>query len=106
MDPLAHRVLARFLESYGTPGGWQHRKEKEEEVVVSLPPHLQTLWRRTKHQFKGTPHQRLEKFLQYVHDHEGEDMRVLQEEADDAVAKMVKEYERRPPSEDDVPFSG
>jgi len=120
MDPLAPRVLARFLEAYGTGRGWEHRREKEEAVIVNMPPHLQALWRKTKNQFKGTPEQRLEKFLEYVHEHEGEAMSVLQDEADKAVQKMVREYQHReepepvyhhgphyvlPEPVDDIPFS-
>lgn len=120
MDPLAPRVFARFLEAYGTGRGWEHRREKEEAVIVNMPPHLQALWRKTKNQFKGTPEQRLEKFLEYVHEHEGEAMSVLQDEADKAVQKMVREYQHReepepvyhhgphyvlPEPVDDIPFS-
>jgi hypothetical protein len=111
VDPLTPRVLARFLdrEGYGTPGGWEHRKERDEAVVVNIPPHLQALWRKTKNKFKGTPEKRLEQFLQYVHEHEGEEMGVLQDEAEAQLAKMIREYERRPQhhyDEGPVPFSG
>ncbi len=119
MDPLAPRVLARFLDAYGTPRGWEHRKEKEEAVIVNMPPHLQALWKRVKHNFKGTPERRLEQFLEYVHEHEGEEMGALQDEADKALAKMIRDYERRPPEsfrpppshhapvyDDPIPFAG
>jgi hypothetical protein len=108
VDPLTSRVLARFLErdGYGTPRGWEHRKERDEAVVVNMPPHLQALWRKVKHTFKGTPDQRLEQFLQYVHEHEGEEMGILQDEADKQLARMIREYEHRPHHEEEVPFSG
>jgi hypothetical protein len=107
VDPLAPHVLARYLEreGYGTGRGWEHRRELDEAVVVNLPPHLQALWRKTKHQFKGTPERRLEQFMQYAEEHEGEDMAVLQDDADAALAKMIREYERRPQREEaPVPF--
>jgi hypothetical protein len=110
VDALTPRVLARFLEreGYGTPGGWEHRREREEAVIVNLPPHLQALWRKTKHQFKGTPERRLEQFLEYAEQHGGEEMGALQDEADAKLEMMIKEYERRPQPqyEDEVPFSG
>jgi hypothetical protein len=109
MTSLSQRIVARFLEreGYGTPRGWEHRKEREEAVIVNLEPQLQSLWKKLKYQFKGTPGHRLEQFQKYVHEHEGENMRFLQEEADDKLDRMIKEYERRPPPEDyDVPFAG
>ena len=111
MDSLAGRIVARFLEreGYGTPRGWEHRKEKDEAVLVNLPPHLQSLWRKVKYQFKGTPERRLEQFQEYVHNlGERETNHFLQEEADNQLEKMIKEYERRPPPEEEeseVPFA-
>ena len=114
MTSLAQRIVARFLEreGYGTPRGWEHRKEKDEAVHVNLPPHLQPLWKKVKYQFKGTPERRLEQFLQWVHDTgEREVNHFMQDEADAKLDQMIKEYERRPheppPEEDyEVPFAG
>jgi hypothetical protein len=106
VDPLVSRVLARFLEGYGTPHGWEHRKELDEAVTVNIPPHLQALWRKTKNKFKGTPQRRLEQFEHYVHEHEGEENSVLQDEADAQLARMIREYEHRPqPEYEEVPFA-
>jgi hypothetical protein len=108
VDPLTNRVLARFLEreGYGTPHGWEHRREKDEAVIVNMPPHLQALWRKVKHNFKGTPEHRLEQFMEYVDEHAGEEMGVLQDEADKQLAKMIRDLERRERQEAEVPFSG
>jgi alkanesulfonate monooxygenase SsuD/methylene tetrahydromethanopterin reductase-like flavin-dependent oxidoreductase (luciferase family) len=108
---LSRRIVARFLEreGYGTPHGWEYRKEKDEAVLVNLPPHLQGLWKKNKNLFKGTPERRLEQFQEYVHNlGERETTHFIQEEADNQLERMIKEYEHRPPPEDEyeVPFAG
>lgn len=99
MDALASRVVARFLAEssdpvgYGTQKGWQHRRERDEEVernVTHLSPHLQTLWRKTKNKFKGTPDRRYEQFLEYVHEHPEEGL----EHLDTEVEKQLKKWEK------------
>ena len=92
------RRIASLDETGGTWQGWEHRKEKEEAIernIEAISPHLKSLWRKMKHVFKGTPESRTEQFLQYVHDHPGEDMELLQDEADRDLAKMIKELEGR-----------
>lgn len=81
----------------GTWLGAEHRRERDEAVEVNIPPHLLALWRRTKGQFKGTPHERYEQFMQHVHDVDGsgEEMTALQDDADDKLAAMIREYEGR-----------
>ena len=91
-------AVRRRRRRRGRAGTWlgaEHRRERDEAVAVNIPLHLLSLWRRTKHQFKGTPHQRYEAFMQYAHDTEGEEMAALQEDADDKLAAMIREYERR-----------
>lgn len=112
------------VEGKGTSRGWETRREREEAIernIEAISPHFKTLWRKLKHQFKGTPQSREEQFLQYVHDHPGEDMDLLQSEADKDLAKLLKEMEHRhwkpeplgrrigpspvlPEREDDIPF--
>ncbi len=71
------------------------RSEREEAVTVNLPAHLLPLWRRTRRQFKGSPQQREDAFLQYVHDHPREAGAALQEDADTTLDDMIREYEAR-----------
>jgi hypothetical protein len=107
VDALAANVLARFLEreGYGTGRGWEHRKERDERVLVNLPPHLHTLWNKLKLQFKGTPEERMKNFLEYVEENPGEDMAGLQDAADKALNKLIREYKNRPePEYSEVPF--
>jgi hypothetical protein len=49
--------------------GWEHRREADEAVEVNLRPDEIALWRKIKARFKGSPHERFEKFRHYVHDH-------------------------------------
>ena len=74
--------------------GWEHRKEKDEAVLVNLDPHEIALWERTKAQFKGTPEQRERSFRQYVHDHPTEIYTQLEVVSDSALARLLKEQRR------------
>lgn len=49
--------------------GWEHRRESDEAVEVNLRPDEVALFRKMRARFKGTPHERLEKFRHYLHDH-------------------------------------
>ena len=97
---LVVRVARRYLAlvGHGTGLGWQHRKERDEAVerdIEAMSPHLKSLWRKMKIQFKGSPQRRVELFLEYVHHHSDEAMELLQDEADRTLAKMIKDLERR-----------
>jgi membrane protein involved in colicin uptake len=70
--------------------GWETRREREERVVVDLPPEHVALWERVKGQIKGeTPHARAEALEQYAHDHPGEAWLALQDQADAEVERLV-----------------
>jgi len=82
---------------YGTPGGWEHRKEREEMVernIEALAPHLKLLWRKMRNQFRGTPDRRYEQFLEYVEEHPGEDMALLEDDAEKALKKLIRDREK------------
>lgn len=82
----------------GTPKGWETRREREEKVVREIEmnaPHLLHLWKKLKSQFKGEPEERAQKFIEYVQEHDGEEMGVLQDYADREVKRLVKELERK-----------
>jgi hypothetical protein len=55
----------------GARRGWEHRRERDEWVVQNLEPYLLPLWERIKGSLRGTPEERYEAFMQYVHDHPG-----------------------------------
>ena len=69
--------------SSGARRGWEHRRERDEWVVQNLDPSLVPLWTRLKDSFRGTPEERYEALMQYVHDHPGEETEALQSGADD-----------------------
>lgn len=96
---------AATLDETANLKGWETRREREERVRVNIPPELHALWERTKYDFKGSPDQRQRAFMDYVHDHPGEDVAILQDESDDTLDRMIREYERRPHHDSIVPFA-
>src|SRR5208337_1457640 len=74
----------------GARRGWEHRREKDEWVVQNLDPSMVPLWRRIGAQFRGTPGQRYEAFMQYVHDHPNDEMSAIQSNADEWLEEELK----------------
>src|ERR1700722_16479554 len=108
VDPRAReaRVEAR---SPGAARGWAHRREKDEWVVQNLDPALVPLWTRTGSSFRGAPEERYEAFIEYVHDHPGEETEALQAGADsgldaEVAAGRARENPRLTP--DVMPYEG
>lgn len=91
---LPHRVVARFLQAKGPSGpakGWEKRKENDDFTEQNIPEELVMLWRKKKDQFKGTPHQRYEKFMEWVEENPEQNMYVQMEYAE----KKMKEHARQ-----------
>ena len=86
---------SRETRSLAAYRGWERRRERDEFVAVNVPADLLPLWERTKLQFRGTPEERLEAFLAYAHDHEGEGVAALADEADAKLEAMIREFQRR-----------
>jgi RadC-like JAB domain-containing protein len=76
--------------SSGARLGWEHRRERDEAVVANLDPALVPLWTRMSGQFRGTPEQRYDAFMQYVHDHPGEENEALQAGADEWLEQEIR----------------
>lgn len=55
-----------------------------------LEPALIPLWTRMKGQFTGTPHERYDAFMAYVHDHPGEETEALQSGADSWLEQEIR----------------
>ncbi len=91
----ASRVVARFLEAKGTPGGWERRKEKDERTKNNIPPEYHLLFDKMKSRFKGNPDERAEQFLEFVEEHPNENAAILQAYADKELAKATREWERK-----------
>jgi hypothetical protein len=75
--------------------GWEHRREAAQAVTVNLPPELLPLWERIQTAFRGSPDQRQRAFLQYVHEHPGEQIASIQAAADATLARLVAERAAR-----------
>jgi hypothetical protein len=71
------------------------RQQNDEFAKQNIPADLHSVWERTKLQFKGTPHERAEQFMEYVEEHPEEVAAAQQEQADDKVDAMVREYQSR-----------
>jgi hypothetical protein len=95
--PMEYRVAARHMEAKPPPHqrGWEHRKEQDERAQNNIPPEYQLAWKRLKNQFKGTPDQRAEQFMEYMEEHPGENDDLLQQRADKDVAKMQRDQQKQ-----------
>lgn len=72
--------------------GWERQREAAERVELNLPPELVPLWRRTASKYKGSPHQRFERFMHDAHDDERAAIVALEQAAE---AKLRAEVARR-----------
>ena len=76
--------------------GWEKRREREEAVTVNLPADMLPLWERTKAQFKGTPDERRDAFLQFAHDQgDGAVIEALIDASEARLTGMLREYRSR-----------
>ncbi len=97
MDTLCihHRVVARYLEAKptGRAKGWETRKENDEFAKQNIPEEYHALWEKVKGQFKGDPHTRYEKFMEYIEVGGGaeDNIHVVMENAE----KMLKEQQKK-----------
>lgn len=73
--------------------GHETRSEREQAATVNIPPDLLPLWDRTKGQFRGTPHERYEAFMEYAEAHPRDAADALSEESDRKLGELVKEHE-------------
>ena len=86
--------------------GWDKRRERDEAVRANLDPGLLPLWDRVGKGFKGTPHQRYEAFMRYVHDHPDEVVEAQQGESSARARQLIDQRERQEErSERSVPFA-
>jgi hypothetical protein len=76
--------------------GWEKRRERDEAVTVNLPADMLPLWERTKAQFKGTPDERRDAFLQFAHDQgDGAVIEALIDASEARLTGMLREYRSR-----------
>jgi hypothetical protein len=85
-SPYIHKTEREQARSLAAYRGHETRAEREHGVLVNVPDELVPLWQKTKAMFKGTPHQRWERFMEYVEAHPGEAERALMESVGDDFA--------------------
>jgi hypothetical protein len=68
-------------------------RERDEFAAANIPAALIPLWNRVKRQFRGSPEERAEKFIQYAHDHESEDLDAVVSAADRKLDAMIRAHE-------------
>jgi hypothetical protein len=83
--------------------GWETRRERTDLASHNVPPELLPLWERTRWIFKGTPHERFEAFMQYVHERP-EDVIPAQQDAADAWLASELRRREEPEEADEAPF--
>lgn len=71
------------------------RRERDEFATANIPDDLLPLWEKVKLNFRGTPEQRAEKFIQYAHDHEDDSIEAVSSAADRKLEAMIREHEAR-----------
>jgi len=75
--------------------GWERRRERDERAQYNIPSEYHGLWNKLKNQFKGTPDERAEQFMEYIEEHPYENDAWLQENADREIAQMERERQKQ-----------
>jgi hypothetical protein len=91
--PAKGRAACDSPRAIAARKAWERRREAEEAVTVNLPAELLSVWKHNRGLFTGSPAERLDAFLQWAHEHDDERLAIMQEEADAAVARLVRERE-------------
>ena len=52
--------------------GWERRRERDDFTEQNIEPELLPLWHRVRGQFRGSPHERFEAFMEYAETDEGQ----------------------------------
>jgi hypothetical protein len=85
----AHRRSAASYRAAET------RREQESYAEANVPPEDLVYWRKTRGLFKGRADERARAFAEYKQEHQGEDVQALDEYADERLAELHRERERR-----------
>lgn len=82
-------------QSLGAYRSWETRRERDEFAAANIPTDLIPLWEKTKLNFRGSPEQRAQKFVEYAHDHEDEGVEAIIDESDRKLEAMIRAREAR-----------
>jgi len=84
--------MSRSVAAYR---GWEHRRERDERVEGNLPADLVPLWRKVKRGLRcTTAHDCYEAMMHYAHEHPGEAVVAMAEDAERDLERMLR-AERR-----------
>lgn len=68
------------------------RQESDDAVLRDIPAELAGVYERHRARFKGSAHQRAERFLEWAEENPGEVVALQQADADREVARLVREH--------------
>lgn len=86
------------MATQGKYRAWETRRQNEERVAVNLPAHLRPLFDVIKGRYAGdvgTSDQRAVALVEYAEEHPGEVVDAIQDEADETLEAMIREYQGR-----------
>jgi len=85
-------MMSRSSSAYR---GWEHRRERDQAVEGNLPADLVPLWRKVKRGLRcTTSHDCYQAMMHYAHEHPGEDVVALAEDAERDLARILGEERR------------
>ena len=94
--PADEKPVRNPNRSIGAYKAAETRGEREQAVTVNIPAHMMPLWEQTKGQYKGTPHERFEKFTQHAEASPREVMRAMSDHAEAKLEALIKSYNGHP----------
>jgi hypothetical protein len=87
---------ARSLGGYRAAETRAEREGRATSDIEAMDPALLPLWNRTKRNFKGTPHERYERFLEYAEEHPDEVTESVHEASEAKLDALIREYNETP----------
>lgn len=86
--------MSRAARKLAARRGAERRSERDEAARREIDPSHGALWKKVSRGIKGTPHQRAERFKEYVEENPREAIAALDDYADREVARMVAKQTR------------
>jgi hypothetical protein len=87
---------ARSLGGYRAAETRAEREGRATSDIEAMDPALLPLWNRVKGRFKGSPHERYQRFLEYAEEHPDEVTESVQESSDAKLDALIRAYNETP----------